>query len=72
MKGRATVAFTRSTERPLSERSEDMTLSDRERGEGFPFSFMSFGFVTASEGFRGSDGIPSSRDQSVGAVIQCG
>jgi hypothetical protein len=35
LKGRGPLAFISVAERPLSERSEDMPLSDRERAEGF-------------------------------------
>jgi len=36
MKGRTTVAFTWSSEQALFDRRENILLSDRERGEGFP------------------------------------
>jgi len=35
LKGRGPLAFTWSSARPLSERSEDMSCSDRQRAEGF-------------------------------------
>jgi hypothetical protein len=74
MKGRATVAFTWSTERPLFERSEDMALSDRDRGEGFQFSFSDSTSVTAGDrdaSVRSLDN-DATLVRTVRAVIQSG